>query len=356
MSLLKEVKSDKTEKVMELLQSPQDLNVKDNKTGNSLLHFAIENQNMTILNALLALENKPNLNVLNNEDVSPLAYAAMLNFIDAMEPLLKHGADPNFCPPEGRTALHYAAVTNLREAVKILLKHGADINKANEEGSALHIATRESNDDVALLLMENPNINFFATDSEGNTFLHISVQYGAYNIFQKFFTDLENGVYTSLKVTDLLNKTNQNGNTLFHEAEIHKRLSISQFLKQNTEKFNLNPSAKNKDGFTAEDCKNQNLQKAKEEEEMKKLKKEEAKEIRKQRKIETDQLNEERRKQEIIMRKKEKEEEQRVMEAMKNAQKKKPLISIAIVMALLTSLYYVLSYGIQKKKDKVLDL
>ena len=356
MSLLKEVKSDKTEKVMELLQSPQDLNVKDPKTGNSLVHFAIENQNLTILNALLSLGNKPNLNVLNEEGASPLAYAAMLNFVDGLEPLLKHGADPNFCSQGGRTALHYTAVNNTREAAKILLKNNADINKANEEGSALHIATRETNDDVALLFMENPKIDFFATDSEGNTFLHISIQYGAYNIFQKFFTDYENGVYESLKISELLNKTNQSGNTLLHEAEINKRLSISQFLMQNAEKYNLNVSAKNKDGFTAEDCKNQNLLKEKEEEEKKRLKKEEAKEIKKQKKIEMDQLNEERRKQDIIMKKKEKEQEKKALENLKKQQKIKPFISIAIVMALIVVLYVTLNHGIEKKKNKVLDL
>lgn len=43
MSLLKEVKLDNTEKVLELLQSVQDLNQIDQRTGNSLLYLAIKN-------------------------------------------------------------------------------------------------------------------------------------------------------------------------------------------------------------------------------------------------------------------------------------------------------------------------
>lgn len=356
MSLIKEVKNDRTEKVMELLQSSPDVNAQDNKTGNTPLHFAIENQNMTILNALLSLPKKPNLNLTNNDKVTPLSYATELNFGDAVEPLLKHGADPNFTFEGGRSALHYAAVNNARDTAKLLLKHQANVNQKCEEGTALHIAARQSNDDVGYLLIENPNADFSVTDAEGNTFLHTAIQYGAYNLFQKFFGDFENGRFASLNIKDLVNQTNAEGNTILHEAEINKRTSISQFLESNAEKFNIDVSKKNKEGFTAKGCAEQHVLKAKEEEEQKRLRREEAKEIKKQRKIENDQLEEERRAQERDLKKKERLQELKSMKQQQKQQQLRPLYGVLFILAVFVLIYFMIARGIENKKNNVMDL
>lgn len=356
MSLLKEVKSDRTEKVFELLQSPQDLNARDKKTGNTPVHFAIENQNLEILNALLSLEIKPNLNVLNNEDNSPLIYATNVNFVDALEPLLKHGAEANFANQAGRTALHYAALNNGREAAQILLKHHADINKKSQEGSALHIATQQNNDEVAYFLMQNPKIDLTVTDSEGNTFLHIAIENGAYNVFQKFFGNVDEDLYPNLNISELLNKVNSEGNTLLHLAEINSKTAIAQFLRSNAEKYSIELSKKNKEGFTPEECKQQHILKQQEEEEKKKLRKEEAKEIKKQRKVEAEKYNEELKQQEEQLVKKEKEKQRQIEEAYKKGEKLKPVIAVGFILGIFAILYIALSIGIQRKKDNVMDL
>lgn len=356
MSLLKEVKNDRTEKVMELLQSSPDVNAQDNKTGNTALHFAIENQNLTILNALLGLPKKPNLNVANNEKVNPLSYATMLNFNDAVEPLLKNGADPNFTFEGSRSALHYAAVNNARDTAKLLLKHQANVNQKCEEGTALHIAAHQSNDEIAYLLIENPNTDFTATDEEGNTFLHIAILCGAYNIFQKFFSDLENGQFANLNIKELVNQTNVQGNTILHEAEINQRTSISQFLENNVDKFNLDVSKKNKEGFTAKDCAEQHLLRAKEQEEQKKMRREEAKEIKKQRKIENDQLEEERRTQERELKKKEKLQELKALNSHQKQQQLRPIYGVVFIAIVFVLIYFMISRGIENKKNNVLDL
>lgn len=331
MSLLKEVKNDRTEKVMELLQSSPDVDAQDNKTGNTPLHFAIENQNLSILNALLGLSKKPNLNITNAEKVSPLSYATMLNFNDAVEPLLKNGANPNFTFEGGRSALHYAAVNNAKDTAKLLLKHQANINQKSEEGTALHTAARQSNDEVAYLLIENPNIDFTATDEEGNTFLHIAIQCGAYNVFQKFFGDFENGTLANVNIKELVNQTNAQGNTLLHEAEINQRTSISQFLENNAEKYHIDVTLKNKDGFTAKGCADQHLLRAKQEEEQKRLRKAEAQEMKKQRKIENDQLEEERRVQERELKKKEKLQELKALNQSKKQQQLRPVYALVFI-------------------------
>ena len=356
MSLLKEAKADRTEKVLEILQGSPDVNARDNKSGNTAVHYAIENQNLTILNAILSLSDKPNLNVANNEGTAPLSYATILNFMDAIEPLLKNGADVNFAPTGGRTALQYAAVNNQKDALKQLLKSHADVNYKSEEGTALHIATRENNDDVAFFLLENPNVDFSITDSEGSTFLHTAVEYGSYNVFQKFFSDLENGVYPKLNASELLNKVNNEGNTLLHEAEINKRTSIAQFLKDKAEQFNLNTTLKNKEGFTAEECKKEHQIKAQEEEERKKLQKEEAKELKKQRKAEQESYNDELRTQERLLKKKEKEDAEKAKTAAIREQKLRPVMGVIIVVGVFVFIYFMLKSGIDKKKNNIMDL
>ena len=49
---VKNIKKDKTEKVMEMLQSNQDLNMRDH-LGIPVLHYAIENENLEIVEFLL---------------------------------------------------------------------------------------------------------------------------------------------------------------------------------------------------------------------------------------------------------------------------------------------------------------
>jgi len=77
MSLLKEVKQDRVEKVMELLQGPQNLNQVDQKTGNTVIHYTINNLNEEILKMLLNLPTKPDLNILNKEGLAPLQFAVI---------------------------------------------------------------------------------------------------------------------------------------------------------------------------------------------------------------------------------------------------------------------------------------
>lgn len=69
--LLNLVRTDNTDKILELLQTPQDLNVIDPKTGNSPLHFAIKNQNAVVLRELLACKTAivpANPNILNPKE------------------------------------------------------------------------------------------------------------------------------------------------------------------------------------------------------------------------------------------------------------------------------------------------
>ncbi len=70
-----------------------------------------------------------------------LNLAAAVGEADAVERLLKEGADPNIQMETGLTALHYAALFGRAEALEILLKSGAGPNIQSARGlTALHLA------------------------------------------------------------------------------------------------------------------------------------------------------------------------------------------------------------------------
>ena len=66
--------------------------------------------------------------------MTPLAVAAIHGQVEAVNLLLREGADVNAKHPDGNTALHAAAFFGRPEVVKVLLEHGADVAARNEEG------------------------------------------------------------------------------------------------------------------------------------------------------------------------------------------------------------------------------
>ena len=93
-------------KLKELLAVGADINVKDDRDGYSLLHFA-----------------------------------AFYDDTEALKFLIDAGANVNAKENEGRTPLHLAAERGNIESVELLLKAGSDINAKNEHGdTALQMA------------------------------------------------------------------------------------------------------------------------------------------------------------------------------------------------------------------------
>lgn len=361
MSLLKEVKNNKTEKVLELLQGQQDLNQTDAKNGNSLLHLAIENENLAIIKALVNRDSKVDFNLTNKDGVTALHLAVNLNFYDAVEALLKAGADPNFASSDGQTALHYAASNNFKDIARLLLKSGAQINHKSSQGTPLHFATANSNDEVAFLFFENKRLNFSEVDGDGNTFLHTAVENGATNIFQKFFADYDEGLFNDhkehvLNMAELMNHANNEGNTVLHQAELSRKTAISQYLRNNAAKYGLNVNFKNKAGFTADQCLEGLRKKIAEEEELKKRERENIAEGRKLRKEEREQHAEELRKQEALARKKAEEEIEAAKAAHKTQQKFSKLYFFGFLVGAFLLMYVLFSKKIEEKKENILDL
>eukprot|EP01138_Halocafeteria_seosinensis_P005163 gb/GECG01005279.1/.p1 GENE.gb/GECG01005279.1/~~gb/GECG01005279.1/.p1 ORF type:complete len:516 (+),score=77.82 gb/GECG01005279.1/:1-1548(+) len=187
--------------------------VSEDEAGNTPLMLAFNN--VTIMKHLLD-SGRVDANQTTKKGKIALHEAVLAKNRQAVEILLKSGADPNLVDKNGMSALRYALPDE--EYLKLLLDYGkADANQADEKGrTALHI-TAEANEiaptDLLLKFGANPN----AVDNMGN----IPLMYSVENV-----TMLEK----LLGYADP-NQRGENGRTALHKAVIHNLESINALLR-----------------------------------------------------------------------------------------------------------------------------
>ena len=76
--------------------------------GNSILHFLVENKEYIVLLESLLAKHALDVNIQNINNDSPLHVAADYQNNEAIEILLKNGANPNICGRNGQTRNFYA--------------------------------------------------------------------------------------------------------------------------------------------------------------------------------------------------------------------------------------------------------
>ncbi len=125
-------------------------------------------------------------------DESPVADAAREGDFEAVQTLLRQGADPNGAQPDGMTALHWAAVNNDVEMTRVLLYAGATIHPRTRLGgyTPLHMASRTGNAEAVEALLEggaDPDVMtttgvtalHFAADANAATVIDALAAHGA---------------------------------------------------------------------------------------------------------------------------------------------------------------------------------
>ena len=166
-----------------LLAAGADVNIK-NKMHACALHCAAFNDDYMSIEKLL----KAGADV-NSSDIkghTPLITAMSMwgkDRTQSVNMLIEAGADVNAQTLSGTTALTYIVMFNHVKCLKILIEAGADVNAvSDEEGrTALFLALRQDRYKCTDLLLEaGADVNI--TDNDGNTALHIDLEYHGYYV------------------------------------------------------------------------------------------------------------------------------------------------------------------------------
>ena len=107
------------------------------------------------------LEHNADINSQDYTGRTPLCYVlrnctSKDQFMDMVQLLLEHGADPNICTNDHTTPLHAASSLGLLEAARLLLSHGANIDEKDGEGrTPFQLAASKGHDELTKLLTEH---------------------------------------------------------------------------------------------------------------------------------------------------------------------------------------------------------
>ncbi len=161
-----------------LNKSKNSLEIINTELGWTALFFAVDNNNLSMVNLLLNRGANPNA-VCTQFSRTPLMVAARSGYINIAKALIKHGANVNMQADTGWTALMYAAQSNYEKPeyktqyryndfIKLLLENGANVNlRSNSGWTAFMVAAGKGNiEAINLLLKHDPDINIVANSGE----------------------------------------------------------------------------------------------------------------------------------------------------------------------------------------------
>jgi ankyrin repeat protein len=151
-----------------LVKHKVDLNFQNTKNGNTALHLAVEWKRPRII--LFLLEKGANIDIGNNEGLTPLQMAANTDNCEAVSLLLQRCAHVESRSLAGPTALQYAAWKGHWTAFDLLRIGGADINVWNKLGETLlHEQARYSKSISIASKLLDQGANIEARTSQGYT-------------------------------------------------------------------------------------------------------------------------------------------------------------------------------------------
>ena len=195
-----------------LLDFGGDITIKDNE-NNNILQFSLINKKTKLF--IYLLNNIPNLNINSNAKQSLLHLAISNQNIEIIDILLNKNININAKESDfGASTLQYAIVINNFEICKKLINKNIDINLQDYNGyTALmqSIIEDDLNIDIIDLLINNNNNDFNISNINGDTVLHLLLSdYAKYkDIISK------NNFEKIIKNTDLTIQSNR-GNTIIH--------------------------------------------------------------------------------------------------------------------------------------------
>ena len=158
-----------------LLKLRADPSIADDN-GNTCIMFAVDGDCSEEVFQVL-IDHGADVNTTNKENYTALMVACAGRHIDAINALLKYGADPKIVDDEGDTCLISAVDGDCsKDVLQAIIDHGANVNATNKDNhTALMVACWNRNIDAVNVLLKagaDPNI----TDGVGLTCLHSAVK------------------------------------------------------------------------------------------------------------------------------------------------------------------------------------
>ncbi|ESO06126.1 hypothetical protein HELRODRAFT_123852, partial [Helobdella robusta] len=141
------------------------------------LHISVDLGFIDTIEALIYHNADPN--TVNSNGETPILIATKRSNWTALRMLLAKGGNPNLTDRFGNAALHIASLYGHLQMVKLLLKHGAELNqKGNMGATPPYIAAREGHvhlvQDIRLINIKIPCL----TDKKEKGIIHIASEHG----------------------------------------------------------------------------------------------------------------------------------------------------------------------------------
>ena len=127
------------------------------------------------------IESGADPNVADESDRTALHWACQEGHESIVVRLLEWGVDSDLLDQIGHTPLYIATGENRLNLVKLLLRYGADVNLAGP----LRLACSWGHEDIAMELLNQPNIDVHAMNSEGDTALKYAVDCGLKRVAER---------------------------------------------------------------------------------------------------------------------------------------------------------------------------
>jgi ankyrin repeat protein len=184
----------------------------------------------------LLLRHGANINLQNHMGQTALHKASQCGHLDIVRHILSHGAHVDSLDNDGSTPLHLAISEVNLEVVQLLLKHGASVNLQNHLGqTALHKASQRYHLDIVRLILDH-GAGLNLQDNHGSTPLHLAAHHSSQQVVQLF---LEHGADVTLR--------NDKGQSTLHQASQRGHIDIIQLLLN----YDADVDAIDNDGSTA---------------------------------------------------------------------------------------------------------
>lgn len=168
--------------------------------GLTVLHIACKNKNLSLCRFLMFKKElkKLLLNKTSNKGWNAAHYAAAVGSTEILNLLEDHGLDITVATENKLNILDIACLHNQADLCKILINRDdlcLPLDKKDGNGWTIaHIAAMVGNNDIFECLIKK-NVNIEVKTKQQKTVLHISCEYGNYDICKKILQDYNTIVY-----------------------------------------------------------------------------------------------------------------------------------------------------------------